>query len=100
MNVYHIFVHKIKLISGTAPTELGFIFTIWVGQNINITSLAITDLNATNNVYGGGGGEETTPGEIEYGWTLKRYSPVGVKTFQVSNLNIKIDGAWQTTWQP
>ena len=90
MNLYHIFVYKIKVISGATPTELGFTFTIWLGQNINITSLVITDLNATSNVYGGGGGGgESTPGEIEYGWALEGYSPAGVKTFQVSNLNIK-----------
>lgn len=101
MKVYHIFVHKIKVISGSTPAELGFIFTIWVGQNINITSLVITDVNATSNVYGGGGGGEDVPsGSLEYGWALEGYSPAGVKTFQVSNLNIKIYGAWQTTWQP
>ncbi len=99
VNIYHIFVHKIKVISGSTPTELGFIFTIWVGPNINITSLVITDLNATSNAFGGGGGE-TTPGEIEYAWASEGYSPAGVKTFQVSNLNIKIYGEWQTTWQP
>ncbi len=99
MNPYHIFVHKIKLISGSTPTELGFNFTIWVGPNVNIVSLNITDVNATSIVYGGGGGE-FVPGEIEYGWALEGYSPAGVKTFQISNLNIKINGAWQTTWQP
>lgn len=99
VNVYHIFVHKIKVISGSTPTELGFLFTVWVGSNINITSLVITDLSATSNAIGGGGGE-TTPGEIEYAWALEGYSPTGVKTFQISNLNIKIYGDWQTTWQP
>jgi|GEM_PF-3443697 len=100
INVYHVFVHKIKLISGSTLTELGFLFTIWVGPNINITSLEITDLNAVSNIFGGGGGAETTPGEIEYAWALEGYSPAGVKTFQISNLNIKIYGEWQTTWQP
>lgn len=99
MNLYHIFVRKIKLISGNTLTELGFNFTIWVGPNINIVSLNITDINATSIVYGGGGGE-FIPGEIEYGWALEGYSPAGLKTFQISNLNIKINGAWQTTWQP
>lgn len=99
INLYHIFVHKIKLISGSTPAELGFNFTIWVGPNINIVSLNITDVNAISIVYGGGGGE-FIPGEIEYGWALEGYSPAGVKTFQISNLNIKINGAWQTTWQP
>ena len=99
INAYHIFVHKIKLISGRTPTEIGFNFTIWVGANINITSLDIADVNA-NIVYGGGGGGESASGEIEYGWALEGYSPAGVKTFQISNLNIKIYGAWQTTWQP
>lgn len=99
MNPYHIFVHKIKLISGNTPTELGFNFTIWVGPNINIVSLNITDVNATNLVYGGGGGEFKS-GEIDYGWALEGYSPAGLKTFQISNLNIKVNGVWKTTWQP
>lgn len=99
INEYHIFVHKIKLISGSIATELGFNFTIWVGPNINITSLNIFDLDTTSNAYGGGGGE-VVPGEIEFGWAIDGYSPVGVKTFQISNLNIKINGEWQTTWQP
>lgn len=100
INTYHVFVHKIKVISGSTPTELGFLFTVWVGPNINITSLAITDLNVASNIYGGSGGSETMPGEIEYAWALDGYSPTGVKTFQISNLNIKINGEWQTTWQP
>lgn len=101
INGYHIFVHKIKLISGSSPAELGFNFTIWVGPNINIVSLNITDVNATSIVYGGGGGGgEFISGEIDYGWALEGYSPAGLKTFQISNLNIKINGAWQTTWQP
>jgi len=99
LNVYHIFIHKIKLISGATPTELGFNFTIWVGPNINIVNLNITDVNATTIVYGGGGGE-STPGEIESGWALEGYLPAGLKTFQIANLNIKIYGEWQTTWQP
>ncbi len=100
INAYHIFVHKVRLISGSIPTERGFNFTVWVGPNINITSLAITDVNATNNVSGGGGGGEVVPGEIEFGWAMDGYSPAGVKTFQISNLNVKINGEWQTTWQP
>lgn len=99
INAYHIFVYKIKVISGSTPAELGFNFTIWVGPNINIVNLNIIDVNATNILYGGGGGE-FVPGEIESGWVLEGYSPAGVKTFQISNLNIKINGAWQTTWQP
>lgn len=99
INAYHIFVHKIRIISGRTPTELGFNFTIWVGPNINITSLDIADVNASI-VYGGGGGGESTSGEIEYGWALEGYSPAGLKTFQISNLNVKIYGEWQTTWQP
>lgn len=100
INVYHIFVHKIKLISGSTPTELGFLFTVWVGPNININNLLITDLNESSNIYGGSGGAEITLGEIENAWALEGYSPAGVKTFQISNLNIKISGDWQTTWQP
>lgn len=99
INLYHVFVHKIKLISGSTPAELGFNFTIWVGPNINIVSLNIIDVNAINIAHGGGGGEFIS-GEIEYGWALEGYSPAGLKTFQISNLNIKINGAWQTTWQP
>lgn len=99
ISAYHVFVHKIKLISGSTPTELGFNFTIWVGPNINIVSLDITDINANNISYGGGGGE-STPGEIDHGWAFEGYSPAGLKTFQISNLNIKIYGEWQTTWQP
>jgi len=99
INAFHIFVYKIKLTSGTTPIELGFNFTIWVGPNINIISLNITDINETSAGYGGGGGEATL-GEIEYGWALEGYSPAGLKTFQISNLNIKIYGEWQTTWQP
>lgn len=100
INRYHIFVHKIKLISGSSPTEIGFNFTVWVGPNINIVNLDITDLDAISNVGSGGGGGEFTPGEIEYGWALEGYSPAGVKTFQISNLNIKVLGEWQATWQP
>ena len=102
INAYHIFVHKIKLISGTTPTELGFAFTIWVGPNINITNLEIVDLNTTIKAYGGGGGDLTKPGEIEFGWVLDGYSPTGLKTFQISNLIIKIKDyeGWMIKWQP
>lgn len=92
-------IQKVKLITGQAPTEFGFTFTIKTPPNV--TSLFVTDVNFTGIASGGGGGGgDFQPYILESSWAYEGYSPAGIKTFQISNITMKVFGNWQTTWQP
>ena len=77
-----------------------------------VAGATVDDLNPITDCQGGcggggGGGFDVGPsgttgatGPFYYGTMARGYSPVGVKTFVVSNVSIFFTGPWQVSWQP
>lgn len=94
-------VQKIELTTGRTATELGFTFTLT--SDANVAGVTIIDANPISKGGGGGGGGMDggySVGPFTTGWTIEGYSAAGVKTFNVSDLSLRLHGNWQTKWSP